>query len=723
MKKYSAILLSLLPLILGGLSLYLLYIQVINKTIEQIQEQQQIYAKQAAGGIESFFDNCKNALKLLSQDESIIKMNKDIKTDLERFYDSYSNEISAVSRIDKDGILTFTIPYNENVIGKDLSYQPHNALIIKEHIPIVSDVFNTVHGYRAIAFTYPVFDNGNYNGCISLLIPFDVIAKKFLENIKIGETGYAYVLSEQGIELYCPIDGHTGGSIYETSKDYPTVLQVVERMLKKESGTREYYYNMVRNKSVERVRKIAVYQPVILENTFWSIAVTISVDEMLKTNEDYVYYFLTTVLITGITFFILVYVYFKEKINSGKKIRQEEEKYKAVTEQTGQMIYEYNVDTGEIKWLGAIEEVVGYSLEEFNNFNIDKWLDNVHPEDRNNLEQILNTSKQNLSKFHAEYRFKNKNGEYFYVEDSGVYTYPDNKPLCLIGAVKDITSRKLAEKNLSEHKAKLEKEVAKRTKELKEINDKLEKDILIRKNTEEELRIAKSAAEHSDKLKSEFLAQMSHEIRTPVNTILSFSSLLKDEIGDKADEDLQLSFRGIANAGQRITRTIDLILNMSEIQTGTYDFIPKQINLTADILKNLIVEYTPLAKEKDLELNLICEDDEMIVKGDSYTIAQMFSNLIDNAMKYTFKGSITVKCRKENNKTVVEVIDTGIGISEKYLPYLFDPFTQEDQGYTRKFEGTGLGLALVRKYCDLNNAEISVESKKEMGSKFTVIFK
>ena len=98
--------------------------------------------------------------------------------------------------------------------------------------------------------------------------------------------------------------------------------------------------------------------------------------------------------------------------------------------------------------------------------------------------------------------------------------------------------------------------------------------------------------------------------------------------------------------------------------------------------------------------------------------------LIDNAIKYTENGEISIVIlRDKDNNLVVEIIDTGIGINKEYLQNLFEPFTQEEMGYTRKYDGNGIGLALVKKYCELNNATIEVESEKNVGSTFRIIFK
>lgn len=239
----------------------------------------------------------------------------------------------------------------------------------------------------------------------------------------------------------------------------------------------------------------------------------------------------------------------------------------------------------------------------------------------------------------------------------------------------------------------------------------------------QELIDAKEKSEISDKLKSEFLAQVSHEIRTPINAILSFSNLIKDELEEKMGNDLRDSFASIQRAGKRITRTIDLILNMSEIQSGSYDYIAKPLDVYNDIIMPIYSEYKHIAKDQELALIIKKETNNTHLIADVYTVEQIIQNLLDNAIKYTLEGGVELLIdRDENNKLFIAIRDTGIGISEEYLPNLFIPFSQEEQGYTRKFEGNGLGLALVKKYCELNNASIEVDSIKNVGTTFTITF-
>ncbi len=250
----------------------------------------------------------------------------------------------------------------------------------------------------------------------------------------------------------------------------------------------------------------------------------------------------------------------------------------------------------------------------------------------------------------------------------------------------------------------------------------IKEDITEKKKVEKELILAKEKAEESDRLKSEFLAQMSHEIRSPINVILSYNSFLKEELEDKLDSSLESSFTSIDSAGKRLLRTIDLILNMAAMQTG---YVNVELNPTdiSSIIAGLVAEFEFSAKNKNIELSIVNLAEGVKVPADDYIISEIFQNLIGNSVKYTTSGKIEIKIYSDgNSRLLVDVKDTGIGISEEYLPKLFIPFSQEEMGYSRKYEGNGLGLALVKKYIDLLGAEIKVESKKGEGSTFTVIF-
>jgi signal transduction histidine kinase len=262
--------------------------------------------------------------------------------------------------------------------------------------------------------------------------------------------------------------------------------------------------------------------------------------------------------------------------------------------------------------------------------------------------------------------------------------------------------------NLDEWQEELERRVEERTKELKAALISLEK--------------AKEKAEQSDRLKTEFLAQMSHEIRTPINVLLNYASLVQMELEGNGHEELEEDYKVMESASRRLIRTIDLMLNFSEVQSNSYDCDNKEMDIYNEILAVLVEEYSQAAADKGLNLILVEQKSPEYIYADKFTVNQIFRNLIENAIKYTNEGKVELKVKSHNGKLSVTVADTGIGISEKYLENIFEPFSQEDQGNTRRYQGNGLALALVKKYCELNKADVDVKSRKGKGSKFTVTF-
>ena len=227
----------------------------------------------------------------------------------------------------------------------------------------------------------------------------------------------------------------------------------------------------------------------------------------------------------------------------------------------------------------------------------------------------------------------------------------------------------------------------------------------------------------ADLMKDEFLTQMSHEIRTPLNSILSFSRYIKDEVENKTGSELTNCFESIENSGRRIIRTIEQILNMSELKTGLYRINKKEINLFTDILIKIIDEIRHEIERKGL--TLIVKNSEipnLIFDENSYNM--IFVNLVENAVKFTKEGFIKIETGiTDSNEVFVEISDSGIGISSEYIPFLYSPFSQQERGYARKFDGNGLGLALVKKYCEINQASITVNTEVGKGSSLEVPLK
>ncbi|MGE5353323.1 MAG: PAS domain S-box protein [Acidobacteriota bacterium] len=326
------------------------------------------------------------------------------------------------------------------------------------------------------------------------------------------------------------------------------------------------------------------------------------------------------------------------------------------------------------------EEFYGYSKEEVIGLNADLLKSGMMSEDfYREFEENLLAGKN----INEEFINKTKSGDFVTVEESTSPIYDwDNKIAGYICIQRDITEKK---------------------------------------QNEELLRRAYDKAEESDKLKTAFLNQMSHEIRTPLNSILGFMSLMEEELVNKGIGDLVMYFNSINRSSIRLQRTIEDILAMSSIQIGNYYTSLSRINLDS-ILQLLMKDFSSLAAEKNLAFTLENNSAEAAIDGDSYTIIQSFQHLIDNALKFTNKGEVRISIYDKDGLTCVDISDTGIGISKEYMEKLFKPFTQEEIGYNRRYDGNGLGLAITKEYLRMNYADVYVKSEKGKGSTFTVVF-
>jgi signal transduction histidine kinase/CheY-like chemotaxis protein len=242
-------------------------------------------------------------------------------------------------------------------------------------------------------------------------------------------------------------------------------------------------------------------------------------------------------------------------------------------------------------------------------------------------------------------------------------------------------------------------------------------------HAQKELRHARDNALQASRVKSEFLANMRHEIRTPLNVVLGYTDVLADHIATYENQDAKDHIDAIRRAGKRLYGTIQGILDFSKIEAQAFELRPQPVKLGA-LLGRHIEDIRILAERKGIRLRCIIDEPQAIVLFDEYCISGALTNLLQNAIKFTEEGSVTAKLYRITGDRIlrISIEDTGIGIEPAYLNRIFEPFSQEQVGYTRPFEGNGLGLALTRSYLQLNGADISVISRKGHGSTFTISF-
>ncbi|MCX6160627.1 MAG: PAS domain S-box protein [Ignavibacteriae bacterium] len=366
-------------------------------------------------------------------------------------------------------------------------------------------------------------------------------------------------------------------------------------------------------------------------------------------------------------------------------LKEKEERLELALKGADLGYWDLNVQTGEIFSNARCYEMLGYSKEDVKETR--KWWNDIkNPDDAEISTGVwARYLEGKIDVYQSEVRYKTKDGNWKWILDRGKVVGYDTKgnPLRAAGTHLDITERKI---------------------------------------TEEEYIKAKESAEEMSRLKSNFLAIMSHELRTPMTGIIGFAEILNSELRDPEQKEMAgLILKG----GKRLTETLNSILDLSRIEANKLSINCSLVNVYDNVMDTArLFEYS--AKAKGLFLNIESGGELLFAKLDERLFGQILNNLIQNAITYTNEGGITVKIGKILNGTgqgiEVRITDTGIGIAEENIETIFEPFRQVSEGLSRKFEGTGLGLTITKRFVEAMNGNIRVESIFCKGSDFIITF-
>jgi PAS domain S-box-containing protein len=450
-RRYGRLLLFLfLGLSVGFGLLYLTYRNVRGEMIAALNERQMLHARQAARGIEAFFQDHIRMLRHLARDERIITLDTAGKAILRDYYLSHQDSIDIITRIDREGRILHSAPYAEQVIGQETAVPEDFQAAFRTLRPVVSDVITNRRGVKSIRVQVPVLRDGVFNGTLAILLPFDGIARRYVEEIRIGQGGYAWVISERGIELSCPVPGHVGLSVFETCRDFPDILAMAGPMMRGEAGTTTYRFDRIRGGAVEKVTKHAVFMPIRLENTFWSIVVATPEDEALGTLDQFRNRLLLIALFLASGSGVLLYFFFRNRILAAEVERRKRTE-EALHRKTAELdrYFTSSLDLlciadrdGTFRRLNPEwEKTLGYPLAELEGKRI---LDFVHPDDREATLRAFGRLAENGERHDFSNRYRHRDGSYRWIEWR---SQSDGKTIYAVA--RDITQRRRTEAQMA----------------------------------------------------------------------------------------------------------------------------------------------------------------------------------------------------------------------------------------------------------------------------------
>jgi len=366
-------------------------------------------------------------------------------------------------------------------------------------------------------------------------------------------------------------------------------------------------------------------------------------------------------------------------------LRQSEERHALLLAGANEGVYEWVQSQGDVLFVSPrFREVAGILGDEAV-IPRAHWLERVHEDDLPRYRHAWEAHLAGVNqRFSCEYRMHGDDGVIRWVHDRGAGLRGSEGVYRTVGALTNVTARKITEIQLHE---------------------------------------AKDRAETASRAKSEFLANMSHELRTPLNAVIGFSEILRDELfGPLGDPRYREYATDINDSGNHLLRIINDILDLSKAEAGKIDMVDEVIALP-ELFESSTRLVQPRLQAAELTLEQSLPDGLPGLRGDRQRLRQILLNLLSNAIKFTGPGgTVTLSARLEAGGITIRVADTGVGMSEADLQKAMLPFTQIDSGLHRKYDGTGLGLPLTKSMVELHGGRMILDSTPGVGTTVTVRF-
>jgi PAS domain S-box-containing protein len=369
-----------------------------------------------------------------------------------------------------------------------------------------------------------------------------------------------------------------------------------------------------------------------------------------------------------------------------EQLKRANERFELAASAVTAVIYEWDLGGDTVVRSRGLVDVVGFRPEEVSSSET-WWDERIHPDDRARVREQMDAALDHAATFAVEYRVLHKNETYVYVSDQGIIVRDAaDRPVRIVGSTQNVNERRRAEED----------------------RDRL----FVREQH------ARREAEEASRIKDEFLATISHELRTPLNAILGWARMLG---GGLDDATFTRGVDAIQRNALSLTELVNDLLDVSRIISGNLRLDVRAVELPA-VVQMAVESVRPSADAKGIRLHVVLDPRAGPVLGDPERLQQVIWNLLSNAIKFTPKGGrVQIQLQRVNSHVEVVVSDTGVGISDEFLPYVFDRFRQADASITRKHGGLGLGLSIVRHLVELHGGVVHAESDgADSGATFTV---
>lgn len=396
-------------------------------------------------------------------------------------------------------------------------------------------------------------------------------------------------------------------------------------------------------------------------------------------------------------------------------------------------VWQLNTDLRTFYFFPSLYKLLGYSTNK-SSMMIEDFVALVNEDDRVIIRSAYaDFLAPSFRERNDEIRLRNANGQniWFWFRGTLETLGTDGKPLVISGTVTNVQAKKESEKHLLDQTAQLQKvnkKLAVVNKKLRISEENLTKQYTVSQALNDELRMANAElmqatkrAEESDSLKTSFLENLSHEFRTPMNGIIGFADLLRDDDVDESDKLLYIDI--IRNSAKQLLGIVTDVMEISKIDTGQISARVNEVNVFKTALEVYKIIQKQAELNKDIVFDFICATEvrDIVIVSDEVKLKQVFTNLMNNALKYTKRGYIRVRLAQEDGNIVFSVEDTGCGIKPENMSMIFLRFVRlEDSDTKGTTNGAGLGLAIAKSYIELLGGTIDVQSEYGKGSTFTV---